>query len=96
MLFAGNDAFRDTRSAYDLLRDADNGPEGRIDRALPVFQVGTYDQTFPFYLRRTTTIVNFRDELALGTGATPSPTRPTRRSRCGARSGTRCRRAIGG
>jgi hypothetical protein len=30
-----------------------------------------YDQTLPFYLRRTTTVVEFRDELALGLDAHP-------------------------
>ena len=30
-----------------------------------------YDQTVPFYLGRTTTVVDFRDELALGLDAEP-------------------------
>ncbi len=71
MAFLGHESFRPVRSSYDLLQDADRGPEGRIDRSLPVFQVGTYEQTFPFYLGRTTTIVNYRDELALGLDAEP-------------------------
>ncbi len=30
-----------------------------------------YDQTIPFYLGRTTTLVGYRDELALGIDAEP-------------------------
>jgi Aminoarabinose transferase C-terminal domain len=33
--------------------------------------VGLYDQTLPWYLRRTTTVVDYRDELALGLDAEP-------------------------
>ena len=38
-----------------------------------------YDQTIPFYLRRTTTLVAFRDELALGIDAEPHLQIPTAR-----------------
>jgi 4-amino-4-deoxy-L-arabinose transferase-like glycosyltransferase len=70
--FVGHEVFNPIRSAAALVRAAGNLPAGeRMDTAAPVFQVGTYDQTFPFYLGRTTTIVNFRDELALGLDAEP-------------------------
>jgi hypothetical protein len=36
-----------------------------------------YDQTVPFYLNRTTTLVAFRDELALGIDAEPERQIPT-------------------
>jgi hypothetical protein len=36
-----------------------------------VYQVRTYDQTLPFYLGRTTTLVAYRDELALGLDSEP-------------------------
>ena len=63
---------RRSARAAGLLRAAGNLPEAeRMDPAAPVFQVGTYDQTFPFYLGRTTTVVEFRDELALGLDAEP-------------------------
>lgn len=32
----------------------------------PVFAVGIYDQTLPFYLRRDVTLVNYQDEFAMG------------------------------
>ncbi|MEO7500764.1 MAG: glycosyltransferase family 39 protein [Casimicrobiaceae bacterium] len=69
--FYGNDAFRLTRSAADLVTVLQNETTPRYDRSAPVFQVGAYDQTFPFYLRQTSTLVAFRDELSLGLDAEP-------------------------
>jgi 4-amino-4-deoxy-L-arabinose transferase-like glycosyltransferase len=71
----GYDAFRATRSAYDLVRAAANSIDGAhgdpFDPKVPVFQVRTYDQTLPFYLGRTTTLVAYRDEMALGIDVEP-------------------------
>jgi hypothetical protein len=72
----GFDAFRGTRSAYDLLARAQAG-HGPLSADLPFYQVRMYDQTAPFYLRRTTTLVDFRDELALGIDAEPHRTYAT-------------------
>jgi 4-amino-4-deoxy-L-arabinose transferase-like glycosyltransferase len=69
--FIGHEAFRPTRSSYDLVRETQNRPGDPMDPGAPVFQVGSYDQTFDFYLRRTTTLVNFSDEFALGLEAEP-------------------------
>lgn len=74
--FVGHEAFNPTRSSAGLLTAAENRPGGQIDPAAPVFQLGFYDQTFPFYLGRTTTIVNFRSELALGLDAEPQKAYP--------------------
>ena len=41
------------------------------DPGAPFYQVEMYDQTLPFYLKRTTTLVDYRDELALGLDAEP-------------------------
>ena len=35
-------------------------------RELPIYSVGTYDQTLPFYLRRTVALVAYRGELDYG------------------------------
>jgi len=67
----GYDAFRVTRSAYDLVRSAEAANAGPLDPLVPVYQVRTYDQTLPFYLGRTTTLVAYRDEMALGLDAEP-------------------------
>jgi 4-amino-4-deoxy-L-arabinose transferase-like glycosyltransferase len=73
--FVGYDAFRVTRSAYDLVREAEVAAGGigggPFDPRLPVYQVRTYDQTLPFYLGRTTTLVAYRDEMALGLDSEP-------------------------
>ena len=50
-----------TRSAPPARRPTsstalENGPAPPFDRSAPVFQVGMYDQTLPFYLQRTTTL----------------------------------------
>ena len=69
--FIGYDAFRVTRSAYDLVRAAEEANGRRLDPSVPVFQVRNYDQTLPFYLGRTTTLVAYRDEMALGLDVEP-------------------------
>jgi hypothetical protein len=75
--FIGHDAFAPIRSAAGLVHDLGNLPPAeRVDPKAPVFQVGTYDQTFPYYLGRTATIVDFRDELALGLDAEPKKAYP--------------------
>src|SRR5262249_47303517 len=71
---AGFDAFSATRSTSAILRAAQtNAP---IPREAPVYQIAMYDQTIPFYLGRTTTLVAFRDELALRIDAEPEPQIP--------------------
>ncbi len=74
LVVGGLDSFRATRSAYDILRQAaaaagDSAALSRPD--VPFFQVHMYDQTVPFYLARTTTVVDFADELSLGIAAEP-------------------------
>jgi 4-amino-4-deoxy-L-arabinose transferase-like glycosyltransferase len=70
--FAASDAFRVTRSAAGLAAaiPADSSPG--CDAGAPLFQLHMYDQTLPFYLQRPTTVVAFRDELALGLDAEPA------------------------
>jgi hypothetical protein len=80
VVVAGIDTFRQTRSAYDILQRASAALEGRPGLSqtdVPFYQVGMYDQTVPFYLRRTTTVVEFTDELALGLAADPGGGIPT-------------------
>lgn len=57
----GYQAYAPLRSSHDLVKLL---PELQSDTA--VFSVGTYDQTFPFYLNRTVTLVAYVDEFALG------------------------------
>lgn len=71
-IYSGSDAFRTTRSAADLVTTLENTANPPYDRTAPFFQVRMYDQTLPFYLERTTTLVEYRDELALGLDAEPA------------------------
>jgi 4-amino-4-deoxy-L-arabinose transferase-like glycosyltransferase len=68
--FVGDDAFRTTRSAADVVTALERSAPP-YDPSAPFYQVETYDQTLPFYLKRTTTLVDYRDEFALGLDAEP-------------------------
>jgi 4-amino-4-deoxy-L-arabinose transferase-like glycosyltransferase len=45
---------------------------GAADRQAPLYSVGTYDQTVPFYLRRTVQLVAYRGELDYGLQQDPA------------------------
>jgi hypothetical protein len=77
VLFVGVDVFRVTRSGYDILRAAGIAQGAPLDRNVPFYQVGSYDHTVPFYLDRVTTVVAFRDELAMGLDMEPALDVPT-------------------
>ena len=64
--FIGSDVFRATRSSADLVTLLENASDPPYDRSAPFFQVRMYDQTLPYYLQRTTTLVEYRDELCPG------------------------------
>jgi 4-amino-4-deoxy-L-arabinose transferase-like glycosyltransferase len=70
-IYSGSDVFRATRSAADLVTTLENTANPPYDRSAPFFQVRMYDQTLPFYLKRTTTLVQYRDELGPGLDAQP-------------------------
>src|SRR5438093_2382826 len=69
--YTGSDVFRATRSSADLVTLLENRADPPYDRNAPFFQVRMYDQTLPFYLERTTTLVEYRDELGPGLDAEP-------------------------
>ena len=64
-VYTGSDIFRATRSAADIVTRLENASNPPYDRSAPFFQVRMYDQTLPFYLERTTTLVEYRDELGI-------------------------------
>jgi 4-amino-4-deoxy-L-arabinose transferase-like glycosyltransferase len=70
LLLVGFDAFGELRSSRALVQAA-RGVNGAFDAQAPFYQVGIYDQTLPFYLGRTTVLVDYRDEFALGIDAEP-------------------------
>ncbi len=48
-----------------------------VDAATPVFSVRAYEQTLPFYLRRTIILVDYTDEFAFGEAHEPARWIPT-------------------
>jgi hypothetical protein len=71
LALVGHDAFARVRSAWYILQDAQRANGRAFDPAFPVYQVGSYDQTLPFYLRRPTPLVEYRDEMGPGLDAEP-------------------------
>jgi len=51
--------------------------EGRVDAHTALYSIEMYDQTLPFYLGRTLTLVNERDELEYGLTEEPAKGVPT-------------------
>ena len=61
-IILGHDAFGEVNSAHDIaLRIRPQVPQN-----VPFYSVNTYDQSFQFYLQRTTTMVDYKDELEFG------------------------------
>jgi len=48
-----------------------------VDRDVPIYSVATYDQTLPFYWRRTVDLVSYRGELNYGLRLDPGREIPT-------------------
>jgi 4-amino-4-deoxy-L-arabinose transferase-like glycosyltransferase len=73
LAITGHDALAQSFSAADFAAAA--RPQLRAD--CPLYSVGTYDQTLPFYLGRTVTLVAFEDEMAFGLQQEPKLALPT-------------------
>ena len=58
----GHDAISERKSARDIAAQI----RPQLPPGVPFFSVDMYDQTFQFYLKRTTTMVSFKDELSFG------------------------------
>jgi 4-amino-4-deoxy-L-arabinose transferase-like glycosyltransferase len=58
----GYQAYAPLRSSHGLAELV----RAKLQSDTAVFSVGSYDQTFPFYLNRTVTLVAYVDEFALG------------------------------
>jgi hypothetical protein len=81
LAFPGSSPGRRWRLGYDELSPADfvvsSRAANRRDRrpvparACPFFSIKTYEQTMPFYLNRTLTLVDFYDEMNLGLDLEP-------------------------
>ena len=79
-ILTGHDSFAPSHSSYDLIRRAESQPGvARLldDAATPFYSVGMYEQTLPFYIKRTVTLVAHEDELEFGIGVEPQKYVPT-------------------
>ncbi|MBC7413869.1 MAG: glycosyltransferase family 39 protein [Herminiimonas sp.] len=74
LLMLGAEPHGRTRSGLDLVAQIN----AELTPAMPLYAVGLYDQTLPFYLRRTMTLVAHADELEFGLQQEPKLWLPTR------------------
>jgi 4-amino-4-deoxy-L-arabinose transferase-like glycosyltransferase len=58
----GHDSLGSVNSAHNIAAAI----RGQVKQDVPFFSVNTYDQSLQFYLKRTTTMVAYRDELGFG------------------------------
>jgi 4-amino-4-deoxy-L-arabinose transferase-like glycosyltransferase len=63
----GHDSLSPSNSAYHIARQV----RPQVSSDAPFFSVNTYDQTLPFYLDRTVTMVQYKDELEFGIAQEP-------------------------
>ena len=63
----GHDTLGSVHSAHDVA----TAIRPQVQPDVPFFSVDTYDQTLQFYLKRTTTMVAYRDELGFGIAQEP-------------------------
>lgn len=66
-MLLGHDALRERMSSYDLAAAANQ----RIDRSQPFYSIDTLDHTLSFYVKKTMTMVAYRDELEFGLTSEP-------------------------
>jgi len=68
LVSTGHDALAPNYSGYYLAQ----AMKPHLGASTPVYSVHTYDQALPFYIKRTVTLVAFRDEMAYGLEHEPS------------------------
>ena len=73
IVLASHDTYGQLKSSAAIARAL----SPQIDAATPVFAVRSYDQTLPFYLRRSVILVDYRDEFEFGQGREPERWIPT-------------------
>ena len=67
------DALSPAHSTYHLVKKL---PQD-ITPTTPFYSIGSYEQTLPFYLKRTITLVEYQDEMAFGLQHEPQLWIPT-------------------
>ena len=62
LILLGHDSLAPANSAYRIV----DAIRSQVKPGVPFFSVNTYDQTLPFYLQRSVTMVAYKDELGFG------------------------------
>lgn len=73
LTLTGHETQRESMSAWDIVQKV----KPYMDDSLPFYSVNTYDQTLQPYLKRTTTMVQYKDELDFGIQQEPEKFLPT-------------------
>jgi hypothetical protein len=68
MVMTGHDSYGQLKSSKRIV----HAMEQYLHDDTELFSVRMHDQTFPFYLRRPVTLVDYRDEFALGQQIEPT------------------------
>jgi hypothetical protein len=76
LAMTGHDSFAPATSSYHLVRDV-VARHGEFKKDLPFYSVNMYEQTLPFYIKRTVTLVDYIDEFELGLQQEPQKGVPT-------------------
>jgi hypothetical protein len=67
LIFLGHDKVGYLKSSHDIALTL----RGQVPADVPFYSVNTYDQSLQFYIKRPTTMVAYRDELAFGIAQEP-------------------------
>jgi len=62
LVVTSEDALSPSHSTYHLVKKL----EPHLRPGVPFYSVGGYEQTLPFYIKRTVTLVDYQDEMAFG------------------------------
>jgi len=73
LMMTGHESLSPSMSAYRMAQQV----KPYLRPGVPFYSVGTYDQTLDFYLGRTVTLVQFRDEMDYGLEQEPQLAIPT-------------------
>ncbi|MDB5808289.1 MAG: glycosyl transferase family 39 [Betaproteobacteria bacterium] len=73
LLVTSEDALSPAHSTYHIAQEI----KPYLNPATPFYSVRTYEQTLPFYIKRTVTLVDYRDEMDFGLQQEPSLWVPT-------------------
>ena len=77
LILQGHNSLAPLKSTYFLVEKIKPYYDLNQDKTTPFFAVRTYEQTLPYYLGRTLTLVEFADEMAFGVQQEPHKWLPT-------------------